>query len=293
MIIAWKACRRTVNHVNGFSFCKIWRASEVPNFQNRTSCLRVFVSFFIHFNNVFSLNTIHLYFNHFGKAFEIQTTSVHIFSFPSRTLLDFSSFVCKLSLLRDFALFFYAPQFDYWANFQPRERRNKNLWRYDAVDRKRVHWTYNISRFHFIGASLKRAPQLRVDSAFCHDRRSYSVHTLTPTSDIHSWFTYDGGLKRTFVTVECQTTMHMLTSSKKIEKLDIPGTREMQGIVGQASDFCWGCLKDRLNSPARDLMKKDRKNQRRATLWYGFFFLREHISPRTSSTVVRPADRCL
>ena len=33
-------------------------------------------------------------------------------------------------------------------------------------------------------------------------------------------------------------------------------------------------------------MKKDPKNQRRATLWYGVF-LREHISPRTSSTAVR------
>ena len=79
----------------------------------------------------------------------------------------------------------------------------------------------------------------------------------------------------------------MLTSSKKLEKLDIPGTREMQGIVGQASDFCWVCLKDRLNSPARDLMKKDRKKSKTSNVVVRSFFLREHISPRTSSTVVR------
>ena len=47
-------------------------------------------------------------------------------------------------------------------------------------------------------------------------------------------------------------------------------------------------LKDRLSSPARDLIKKDRKNQKRLTsnVVVRFFFLREHISPRTSSAVV-------
>ena len=32
---------------------------------------------------------------------------------------------------------------------------------------------------------------------------------------------------------------------------------------GASHGLCWGCLKDRLNSPARDLIKKDWKNQKR------------------------------
>ena len=52
--------------------------------------------------------------------------------------------------------------------------------------------------------------------------------------------------------------------------------------------FLRGCLRDRLNSRARDLMKKDRENQRRSTSNVVVrFSLGEHISLRTSSTVVR------
>ena len=65
-------------------------------------------------------------------------------------------------------------------------------------------------------------------------------------------------------------------------------TREMQGIVGQASDFVeavskidWTLLQEIW---WREIEKI--KGDWRATLWYGFF-LREYISPRTSSTVVR------
>ena len=49
--------------------------------------------------------------------------------------------------------------------------------------------------------------------------------------------------------------------SRANSKTGIYYTREMQGIEGQASDFVEvvSTLKDRLNSPARDLMKKDRK----------------------------------
>ena len=52
--------------------------------------------------------------------------------------------------------------------------------------------------------------------------------------------------------------------------------------------FFRGCVNDRMNYRARDLMKKDRNNQRRSTSNVVVrFFLREHISPRTSSTGVR------
>ena len=72
-------------------------------------------------------------------------------------------------------------------------------------------------------------------------------------------------------------------------------TREMQGIVGQASDFelrgqrsafCerssqrWTLVQEIWWRKIEKI-----KGDRRPTLWYGFFCV--HISPRTSSTVVR------
>ena len=52
--------------------------------------------------------------------------------------------------------------------------------------------------------------------------------------------------------------------------------------------FLRGCLKDRIKSRARDLMKKDRENQRRSTSNVVVrFSLGEYIGPRASSTVVR------
>ena len=72
-------------------------------------------------------------------------------------------------------------------------------------------------------------------------------------------------------------------------------TREMQGIVGQASDFE---LRGQRSAFCERLSQRwtlvqeiwwrkieNIKGDRRPTLWYGFFCV--HISPRTSSTVVR------
>ena len=66
-------------------------------------------------------------------------------------------------------------------------------------------------------------------------------------------------------------------------------TREMQGIVGQASDFVEVVSKIDWILLHEIWWRKIEKNQKRLTsnVVVRFSFLREHISPRTSSTVVR------
>ena len=89
---------------------------------------------------------------------------------------------------------------------------------------------------------------------------------------------------------------HTTVSEYRFKKIIII-TRDMQGIVGQASDFMevvskidWTLLHEIWWRKIEKI-----KGDWRATLWY-VFFLHEHISPRTSSTVVRVqvgGARCL
>ena len=74
----------------------------------------------------------------------------------------------------------------------------------------------------------------------------------------------------------------------KVKYLVYFNTRKMQGIVGQASDFMEVVSKIDWTLLHEIWWRKIEKSKGdwRATLWYVFFW-HQHISPRTSSTVVR------